>query len=368
MITYCTNIHPGESWNETFSALRRHLPVIKADFSPAEPFPVGLRLSRRAAGELDDAAESWFLEWLQQHQLFVPTINGFPYGSFHSVPVKKQVYLPDWRQQERADYTMRLATLLDRWLPHGVPGSISTVPVGFRSCILEEDMAVIRSNLLHTLEHLDHLRQKSGKVIMLSLEPEPGCLLETTGDIITFFERMNFPDTMRLAFGVCLDSCHQAVEFENPTECLTQLRSAGIGIGKVQVSSALRLFEPELTFLEGFCEPVYLHQTIIRDQDGKLRHYDDLPLALRDHPRGQGEEWRIHFHIPLFVEQLPQYGTTRYFVESLLPLLDETVLLEVETYTWEVLPTELRAESVDHSIIRELHWLKGQRDETNRYP
>lgn len=361
MITYCANIHPGESWDETFSALRIHLPAIKAELFPAEPFPVGLRLSRRAAMELDDAAESRFLEWLRQHQLFVPTINGFPYGSFHSARVKEQVYLPDWRQPERVEYTTRLATLLDRWLPAGRPGSISTVPIGFGRYFPEHEMEIVRNNLLRTLEHFDHLRQKSGKTIMLSLEPEPGCLLETTGDVISFFERTHFPDNLRSALGVCLDCCHQAVEFEIPAECLARLGAAGIGIGKVQVSSALRMLDPDRTLLESFCEPVYLHQTVIRTEHGILRRYADLPEALRDHPVGKGEEWRIHFHVPIFVERMPTYGTTRFFVESLLPLLDETVLLEVETYTWEVLPLELRAETVDHSIVRELQWLKGQK-------
>jgi sugar phosphate isomerase/epimerase len=368
VITYCTNIHPGENWEETFSALRHHLPAIKSEFSPTEPFPVGLRLSSRAARELDDVTENRFLEWLWQHQLFVPTINGFPYGSFHASRVKEQVYLPDWRQKERVDYTMRLATLLDRWLPAGMPGSISTVPVAFGRCLPEQDMAIIRNNLLRTLEHLDHLRQKSDKAITLSLEPEPGCFLETTGDVVTFFDRLNFPDNLRSALGICLDCCHHAVEFENPAECLAQLAAAGIGIGKVQISSALRMLDPERTLLESFCEPVYLHQTVIRSKDGVLWRYKDLSDALRDHPRGRDEEWRIHFHVPIFVDRMPRYGTTRFFIDSLLPLLDKNMLLEVETYTWEVLPPELRAETVDHSIVRELLWLKGQRDETNRCP
>ena len=361
MITYCTNIHPGESWQEIFRALCRHLPVIKAEFSPAEPFPVGLRLSWRAAMELNDTDESRFLEWLRECQLFVPTINGFPYGSFHTSRVKEQVYLPDWRQQARVDYTTRLATLLDRWLPAGMPGSISTVPVTFGRFLPKQEMEFIRRNLLSTLEHLDHLRQKSGKTIMLSLEPEPGCLLETIADVIMFFELMKFPDNLRLALGICLDCCHQAMEFETPAECLANLNSAGISIGKVQVSSALRMLDPDRPLLESFCEPVYLHQTVIRGEDGALRRYDDLPEALQDHPVGRGEEWRIHFHVPIFVERMAKYGTTRFFVDSLLPLLDETVLLEVETYTWAVLPPELRAETVDHSIIRELQWLKGQK-------
>ncbi len=361
MITYCTNIHPGESWEETFSTLRRHLPAIKSEFSSVEPFPVGLRLSRRAAMELDQVAESRFLEWLQRHELFVPTINGFPYGSFHSARVKELVYLPDWRQPERVEYTTRLVTLLDRWLPVGLQGSVSTVPVCFGKTLPKEELAVVRSNLLRTLEHLDCLRQRSGKSIILSLEPEPGCLLETTEEVVWFFERMAFPDSLRTMLGICLDCCHQAVEFEEPAACLEHLADADIPVGKIQISSALRMLDPDRTLLERFCEPVYLHQTVIRDREGMIRRYDDLPAALRLHPAAQGDEWRVHFHLPIFVEQMPQYGTTRCFIDTLIPHVDDTVLLEVETYTWDVLPPELRAETVDQSIVRELLWLKGHK-------
>ena len=366
MITYCTNIHPGESWAETFDALSRHLPAIKSEFSPVEPFPVGLRLSARAVRELDAVATDRFTEWLCRHDLFVPTINGFPYGSFHAARVKEQVYLPDWRQSERVDYTTGIATLLDRWLPDFATGSISTVPLRFGRDLPREELAVIRENILRTMEHLDRLRQCSGKGIILALEPEPGCLLETTDDVISFLQRMEFPDSLRSTVGICLDCCHQAVEFESPKEVMGALAAAGIPVVKVQISSALRMFDPDPATLAGFCEPSYLHQTVIRDAGGKLRRYDDLPQALRLHPTGEGNEWRVHFHLPIFVEQMPGYGTTRDFITALLPSLEGTELLEVETYTWEVLPPELRTSSVDASIVRELQWLKGAWDATNR--
>ena len=367
-ITYCANIHPGESWEETFISLRGHLPVVKDAFSPTAPFPVGLRLSARAARELDAHAEIRFLAWLRQHDLFVPTINGFPYGSFHGSRVKEQVYHPDWRRPERADYTMRLATLLDRWLPSGIRGSISTVPICFGRYLPEDEREVVRNNLLRTLEHFDHLRRKSGKTIVLALEPEPGCLLETIDDVVSFCDRLEFSDSARTALGICFDCCHHAVEFESPEESLGRLVAAGISVGKVQVSSALRLFDPDRTLLEGFREPTYLHQTVIRDRMGGFQRYNDLSEALRMHQAGRGDEWRIHFHLPIFVEQTSRYGTTRCFIDSLLPFLDHTTQLEVETYTWDVLPPELKTDTVDQSNIRELKWLQGARDASNRRP
>jgi hypothetical protein len=365
MITYCTNIHPGESWGETFQNLQAYIPPIAAAVSPAAPFPIGLRLSGRASLEIDDRASAEFTDWLQRSNSFVPTLNGFPHGSFHGSAVKQNVYLPDWRNGERPDYTVRLADLLDSWLPENVQGSISTVPVGFKRGFSDESGAV-RANLMRVLEHLDRLRQKSGKLILLALEPEPGCLLETTHEVVSFFERMAFPDELRRGLGVCFDCCHQAVEFETPSHSQKLLADAGIAIAKVQVSSALRVKNPDRALLEKFCEPCYLHQVVIRNETGELVRFTDLPDALREHRSANGDEWRIHFHVPIFIDRLEQFETTGYFITETLPLLEPHVLLEVETYTWEVLPPELRMADVTQSIIREIEWLKAERNETNR--
>lgn len=369
MITYCTNIHPGESWDETFSNLLRHLPAVKAAVSPGAPFPVGLRLSARAAQECDARAASEFARWLEQNGLFVPTINAFPFGSFHAAQVKERVYLPDWRDAGRADYTLRLAALLDGWLPQGCLGSLSTVPVAFRNGFSGEEFPAVRGNLLRVLEGLDRLHQKSGKSILLALEPEPGCLLETVADVVQFFQRMDFPEGLRRRLGVCLDCCHHAVEFEEPAQALAALAQAGIPIAKVQVSSAPRLEAPGPELLALFDEPCYLHQVVIRGPAGDLSRYPDLPEALQAHPAQPGEEWRVHFHIPVFIGQTERFGTTRGFIEEILPLLDAGTLLEVETYSFDVLPKELRKESVDASIIREIQWLQEvRRDAAHRRP
>lgn len=365
MITYCTNIHPGESWGDTFKNLQTYIPPVAASVSPAVPFPIGLRLSGRASLEIDERASAEFSEWLQSTNTFVPSLNGFPHGLFHGSSVKENVYLPDWRDGERVAYTVRLANLLDSWLPEGVQGSISTVPVGFKRGFKDEGTAV-RTNLMLVLKHLDRLRQKSGKTILLALEPEPGCLLETTHEVVEFFDRMAFPDELRRGIGLCFDCCHQAVEFETPSHSLKLLADAEIAVAKVQVSSALRVKNPDRALLEKFCEPCYLHQVVIRDEAGVLSRYSDLPDALREHRAGNGDEWRIHFHVPIFVESLAPFEATGYFIKETLPLIAANVLLEVETYTWEVLPPELRMASVTQSIIREIQWLKAERNETNR--
>jgi len=368
VITYCSNIHPGETFDEIFHNLQTHCLAVKQAVSPDKPFPIGLRLSNRAAFEINEKISLEFKEWFQKQDCFVPTINGFPYGPFGSSPVKEKVYQPDWRSAERVIYTKRLATLLDSWLPDGMKGTISTVPVGFRKLLDSRDYDVIRKNLINVLEHFERLRQKSGKEIILSLEPEPGCLLETVKDVIVFLEQIGISDGLRKSLGVCFDCCHQAVEFEEPSESLRLISEAGVKIGKVQISSALLMKDVRREVLEKFCEPIYLHQVVIRHKDGRLIRYDDLPEALECHRGTPGEEWRVHFHVPIFVDEMQGYGTTRFFIESLLPLLDRGILLEVETYTWHVLPTELQTETVTQSIIREMEWVRSQIDETNGCP
>ncbi|MBI4848035.1 MAG: metabolite traffic protein EboE [Nitrospirae bacterium] len=393
MITYCTNIHPGESWDEVLLNLRTHVLEVKKTVSPDKSFPIGLRLSNLASTEIDEKASACFSEWCQQQDCYVATINGFPYGSFHSPIVKEKVYLPDWRDRKRVEYTKRLAGLLDAWMPAGVTGSISTVPVGFKDYIGnppipplskggEGGFDIIRKNLMTVLKHLDSLKQRSGKEIILSLEPEPGCVLETTEDVVNFLGQMNFPGQLKENIGVCFDCCHHAVEFEEPSKALSRIDESGIRLGKVQVSSALRLVKPHRETLDKFAEPCYLHQTVVRKQDGSLIRYNDLSDALRDYQENAEEEWRIHFHVPVFFDKSDSYGTTRDFTEEVISILynpsvspldkggikgglDKNILLEVETYTWDVLPSELQMNSVTQSIIREIQWVQEQIKEKN---
>lgn len=368
MITYCTNIHPGESWEATFHHLRENIPVIRAAVSPEERFPVGLRLSNRATLELDERASREFLEWLEENRAFVPTLNGFPYGTFHGPALKEEVYLPDWRDMERMEYTNRLATLLDQWLPDNEAGSISTLPVAFTRHLDREDHSLVRRHLRRSLEHLDRLRQGSGKKILLCLEPEPDCFLATTEDAADFIERLEYPDSIGGLIGVCFDCCHEAVEFQEPLMSINRLAERGIAIGKVQVSSALRLVDPDEPSLVPFSEPCYLHQTVIRNRGGAVQRYRDLPDALRTHPRKPGDEWRVHFHLPIFWDGDAGVGTTASFITELLPFLDDNMLLEIETYTWEVLPPGLKTATMAESIIREILWLKGELSAAHRRP
>jgi sugar phosphate isomerase/epimerase len=359
-VTYCTNIHPGESWADIRAAVARFAPVVCTGLGADGVFPLGLRVSGRASREIDDAAARAFRDWLAGAGLFVTTVNGFPYGRFHDVPVKEHVYRPDWRDPERAAYTARLARLLAVWLPSGASGSISTVPLGFRRGFPEDELPLALDNLRLALADLADLEEATGKRIRLSVEAEPGCLVETTPQLVALFDHLDLPPRLARHLAVCYDCCHQALQFEEPGDSLALLARNGIPIGHVQVSSALHLDGADLGRLAGFVEPVYLHQAVARLADGNLVRFDDLPAALAARLDGV-VAWRVHFHLPVFVEQLPECATTQVFLRDVLPRFAPDLPLEVETYTWSVLPPGLRLAAVTDSIVREIGWVEAAR-------
>ncbi|HJU05648.1 MAG TPA: metabolite traffic protein EboE [Nitrospiraceae bacterium] len=394
-LTYCTNIHPGETWDEVRDNLQRYLLNVKAQVAPDRPFGIGLRLSAQAADDLaKPAALEAFSSFLQTHDLYVFTLNGFPYGQFHEKPVKEQVYLPDWLDERRLRYTNQLAELLAALLPLGskfghLEGSISTVPGAFRSRITgDADVACLADRLLRHLAVLHHIRERTGRIVSLALEPEPCCFLETVAETIAFFEGWLFSQQavdrlgtltgmarreseafLRRHLGVCVDACHMAVEFEDPDAVVRALQAAGIRIGKIQISAGLRVWlddnwQEHRASLTRFSENVYLHQVVER-RHGTLTRYTDLPDALEAlSGAATGDaEWRIHFHVPLFCEHLGLFVNTQEFLRRLLVLIRTEALsqhLEIETYTWHVLPEEYRSEDIVTSITRELRWVLQQ--------
>jgi sugar phosphate isomerase/epimerase len=389
-LTYCTNIHPGETWAAVFENVRTHVLAVKALLSPQhEPFGVGLRLSAQAARQLREPAElERFRDFLIANALYVFTINGFPYGPFHGQPVKESVYRPDWTEAERGRYTSDLAELLAALLPEGLSGSISTVPGGFKREISSpERVREVSRALIERVAELHAVRERTGREITLALEPEPCCMLETTSETLDFFEHellsrasrealaaaagVDFRATdglLRRHLGVCLDTCHAAIEFEDADQVLDRLSAAGLRIAKLQLSTGLRLpelSEDALAALRAYDEPVYLHQVVARTASGELLRFEDLPQALGSAAARAAEEWRVHFHVPLYREALGAFTNTQAFLARVLerqrraPLSAE---LEVETYTWDVLPPDQRSLGVDASIARELTWVKERLD------
>ncbi len=377
-LTYCTNIHPGESWDELEKNLRQHVPDIRRRVAPEKAFGLGLRLSARAARELEQPETfERCSALLRELDAYVFTVNGFPYGPFHGARVKEDVYLPDWRAPERIEYTTRLARLLARLaerhaeMPRTL--SISTVPGCFRA-LGDDDVAIeIAAQLVEQAVVLHQLAEETGVSVLLALEPEPACLFETTEECVRFLEdrvfraRAALPEAvLRRHLGLCLDTCHAAVQFEEPDETLALIRSSGVTLAKIQVTAGLSVPQAgpeERARLAEFADGIYLHQGSV-DLGDEVARFVDLPEAL-----GRAElwdrPWRVHFHVPVFQRALPPFESTQPYVRAILAAHRERPLtehLEVETYTFDVLPERFKPSSVTEAIARELEWTLRELD------
>lgn len=384
-LTYCSNIHPGETWSEVRANVEKFFPAVRDRVAPGQPFGIGLRLSAQASQALTEPATlKEFQDFLSRNGLYVFTINGFPYGTFHGTRVKEDVYLPDWRDEERLRYTDELAELMANLLPEGIEGSVSTVPGAYKPAMGNgADVERIADNMIRHVARLVEIEKRTGKRVALAIEPEPHCYLETVDESVDFFQRHLFSaaaerrlgeltglagqaaaGALRNHIGLCLDLCHAAVEFEDPVACLQRLEQAGIRVHKMQISAGLRVAELTPGALQGlrqFNDPVYLHQVVEQGPAG-MRRFADLPDALATvNGQAGGREWRVHFHVPIFLDDLGAFSSTRFFIRKVLDLHRAHPIsshLEVETYTWNVLPEHLQAGGMEQAIARELNWVK----------
>jgi sugar phosphate isomerase/epimerase len=384
-LTYCMNIHAGETWAENLAAIREKAARVKQFVAPDGWFGLGLRLSAQAAADLagDAALRNDALDAFAEHGLYPFSVNAFPYGQFHAGPVKENVYAPDWRSAARRDYTMQVADILAGWLPEGVDGSISTVPGSFKEWITTSaDADVMAGNVGVVAAYLAALHEDTGREIHLGLEPEPSCFLETTAETVAFFRDTLWTrgadavrkvrgcnaneagEILRRHIGVCFDTCHVALQFEDPLEALRTYRAEGIRISKVQLSAALMTGGGADCWnaLRPFAEGVYLHQVKARTASGEIRSWTDLPLALADDAGRAGiEEVRVHFHVPLFFQGNGPLAST---VSTLTPDFfrelrrGATGHVEIETYTFDVLPPEIRPADAVRSVAREFAWVE----------
>ena len=394
-LSYCSNIHAGESWDATFRNLKIYIPEVKKRLEHKGPFGIGLRLSQEASVVLErpDILQE-FRDWLKQTNAYVFTLNCFPYGGFHRTKVKEQVHAPDWTTEARRDYTIRCFRILAQLLPEGMEGGISTSPLTYRHWFStdvekEEAFAQATAHLIEVVEELVRLRRETGKLLHLDIEPEPDGLLENSEELICYFKdwlltkgkaelakKLGIVEKEAAALildhlQVCYDVCHFAIGYEKPKETFQKLKKAGIGIGKIQLSAALKLLIPDSPFerfsigkrLEEFADTTYLHQVVGRTKEEGLKSYPDLPQALAQLGDTQDLEWRVHFHVPIFLENYGTFQSTQEDIVEVLKLVKAdssmTKHLEVETYTWEVLPEDTHL-TLGEAISRELAWVREQ--------
>lgn len=370
-------------------SLETYAPAVKATVCPDSAYAVSLRISASSAQTLTDDAEerARLRAWLDEHDMYVYTVNAFPYGPFKGRIVMENVYEPDWSTEDRVLYTCQVADILAEVSPADVSPSIQTAPLAFRPKVRSDaDVEVLTENLLRVVAHLVALEARTGRRVKLALEPEPYCFLETTEETIRYFQDWVWSakgigmlsrlsglpaseaiGAVRRHLGVVFDICHQSVEFENIADSLRQLYDAGVPIFKLQAAAAL--WVPEVTpqvvsALEAFTDTIYLSQTT-ESRDGtltRLLNLKDAIAAWRVDSSGT-REWRTHFHVPVFLDDLGEFRTTRSGVEAALKVHAETPLsdhLEIETYTWDVLPAHLKTGDITDYVSRELEWLRDE--------
>jgi hypothetical protein len=386
LVSYCANVHPGERLTDLWAALDA-AQLVRTSLG-IDRLGLGLWIARAALAELGAApggAATFLADELAWRGLEVVTVNGFPYGNFHADVVKRAVYHPDWTTDERRSHTLALAQILAQVLPPDRDaGTISTLPLAHRGEIAGDPSAHEEracDALCRLAVDLARLRDRTGKQIRVCLEPEPGCIVESTADAVRLWtealpaavERTrSSPAALRDHLALCFDTCHLAVAFEEPADSLAALAAAGVPLGKMQLSSALAVAAPAShagrAALLRFAEPRFLHQVRARGDDGELVGADDIDpdLSVLD-TLPADRPWRIHYHVPIHRDAVGEVGTTREFLRGALahliaagaPLPD----LEVETYTWNVLPGEERPGDLADlvaGIAAELRWVRRE--------
>jgi len=387
-LTYSTLVHPGDNWEQMWASLNTYVPKVKARFAGNKAFGVSLRLSAESAATLvaSQAERDKLKKFLTDNDMYLYTVNAFPYGAFKGATVKEQVYEPDWRSEERTRYTMNVADVLADVCTPDISPSIQSAPLGFKPRVTGD--AVVASYTDHVMRvaaHLVGLEQRTGRVVTLALEPEPYCFLETTDEAVDYFTHHLYSGAaaeklaklahipiseahvaLRRHLGVVFDICHQAVEYENIAENLQKLVDAGIPIFKLQEAAALHI--PEVTqsivdTLKRYAKTIYLTQTVEK-KNGKLTRFLNLEDAFAAWDKAPGpREWRTHFHVPVFLDDLGPFRTTRFAIEEALRFHKAKPLsrqLEIETYTWDVLPENLKTGDIVDYVCRELEWVRGQ--------
>ena len=379
-LAYCTNVHAGSDFTTMRENIERFSLAVKTRFAPHQAMGIGLWIAAPAARELLESTQlAEFRNWLADQGLLPFTFNGFPYGDFHRPVVKHRVYEPTWFELQRRDYTLDLIRIQDALLPAGQDGSISTLPIAWGTPFpTSQQLAVAAGHLATVADQLAELEARTGRLITVCLEPEPGCVLQRCDDMISFFSQYLCPserDQYRKRFiRVCHDICHSAVMFEDQRDVLQRYADQGISVGKVQVSSAIEVDFDQVSAheravlvdaLADCTEERYLHQTSVRTSpDALITHFEDLPLALAaaaKETRYLSGKWRVHFHVPIYADRFgPLQATQQDIIVCLeaCELHPELTHFEVETYAWGVLPTALQRANLADGIADEMNWLR----------
>lgn len=387
-LTYSTLVHPGDTWPEMKNSLITYVPEVKKRFSPDAPMGVSLRLANASVEELLAKPEEriWLKKFLQDNQLYIFTVNAFPYGPFKGELVKERVYEPDWTTEARTQYTMHIADILAEVTDQSVEPTIQTAPLAYRpKATTPEFIASFDENIYRVIAHLMTLEKKTGHRVKLAVEPEPFCFLETIPETVEWFKEKIYSlkaaekiakysgqplsevfGATRRYLGIVLDICHQSVAFEDIAADIELLSQAGIPIFKLQEAAALRVDNVTAEIVEElkkYTGTIYLSQTT-ELRNGVITRFLNLEDAIAAWDKDPGpREWRTHFHVPVFLKDLGPFQTTRSGIDDALRVHARTPLsthLEIETYTWDVLPEHLKTGDITEYVVRELEYVRDE--------
>ena len=388
-LTYSTLVHAGDTWDDMWASLRKFVPQVKKRVCPDGNFGVSLRISHASSETLINSPEkrAELRRFLDDNGMYLYTVNAFPYGPFKNQIVKEQVYEPDWSSEQRLKYTMNVATIVAEVAPDYVNPSIQTPPLGFKPNVTSE--AVIEAyaeNIRKLATHVNNIRKYKGRTVTLAIEPEPACFLETTQETIAFFNDYlrteksyrnlaaktgatleDAKEILARHVGIVYDICHQALEYENITQSLQALKDEKISVWKLQEAAAMMIPEVTKEKIEAvakYAKTIYLTQTHQRTGDGAITRYLNLEDAIAAWELNPVKcEWRIHFHVPVFLEDLGPFKSTRFAIAEALAFQKKHRIsdqLEIETYTWDVLPDELKTGDIVDYVTKEIEWVKSE--------
>ena len=387
-LTYSMLVHPGDSWSDMKTSLTTYMPEVKKRFSPNAKMGVSFRMANATVQELlsNPDQRQWLKNYCLENDLYIFTVNAFPFGPFKGQEVKAEVYEPDWTTEARTQYTMNIANILAEVTASDVEPTIQSAPLAFRpKSQSAEYQDKFNENIYRVIAHLMKLEKETGRRVKLALEPEPFCFLETIPETVEWFKKKVYSlsaaerivelsgqplaevfGAVRRYLGVVLDICHQSVQFEDIADDIKQLSEAGIPIYKLQEAAALMVenVTPEIVNeLKKYTGTIYLSQTN-QLLSGNLTRFLNLEDAIAEWEKNPGpRQWRTHFHVPVFLKDLGAFQTTRGGIDAALKVHARTPVsthLEIETYTWDVLPEHLKTGDIIEYVVRELEYVRDE--------
>ncbi|MGW7686057.1 metabolite traffic protein EboE [Kribbella sp. NPDC054772] len=359
---YCATVHPATDLDDLIAGLDGCAGAVRSALG-VPVLGVGLWFPHRLADRLANspASLSKLRRSLHRNRLEVVTLNGTPHTNFTEKVVGSKLYCPDWTEPERLRYTLDLIDVLADLLPSDATyGSISTTPLAWRVPWSRARNRAAREAFDRVEQHIARTETRTGRKIRIAVETEPGCVLEMVGQAAAWLDRYTSPYGGASRIGVGLDTCHLAVQFEEPAESFELLRRAGVDVVKAQLAVAPTLVDPYDAagryLLGRLGSAKYLRQ--VREWGGP--GVDDVAQAndLSGHTA-----WRMHAHLPAHAAPPDPLSVTTGVLDDCLTRLvggghPLTHHLESEVYAWPRAPKS--QQGLAKRVAKELAWVRDR--------